>query len=693
MKKNKYILMVLTLMTVLIPMTLLIAQAADPSFDSLQFRNKWLTQDHLVGVPGISRPYTWGPSIPAAPNGLSEAYADAPGGTRRVQYFDKGRMELNNPATGFVTAGLIVRELVTGQRQDGDNTFTTLSPSQTQVAGDPVAGGGNPNVPTYASFQNLVTLGNADDKSKPSAIGATISTSLDRAGNVGTITPPDAVTIGAYEGVTGHNIAKPFQDFKSLTGPTTDPVTLGQLDNQPVYTNDPTSNVFGFAISEPYWVNARVAGVDHMILVQLFQRRVLTYNPSLSGSTQVQKVEMGNVGQHYYQWRYVENSSTTTPTPTTGTTTPTPTPTPTATPTPTPSVPMDYSQARANYNKAGGGIPAGGTSNTYTAGFAINSSAAVDLSKNLAVVGTSVNLQGINLNSLSNIFTFKPSGGAVFFNDPAIFNGTIYDGGSDGRVYAVDENASGPNVVEKAKTNPASAAVTGGVAFSPDATQLYFSAGTSLYAVDLGTLTNQKWVQTPGGTLTAPVVDANGIIYVGSSTSKLYAFHADGTPVTNYPVTVNGALSRIVPALANGNIYVGTDAGTVYKINSSNGTVVWNSSLAAVDINTTAAVSGGAVYVGADDNKVYKLDDSNGAILSTFSGAANKIQSSPAVVDGFYYFGDLDGKLWKVDANNSANQTLLLTGIASFGSNSPVVAGGKVYIAATDGAGTFYVVR
>jgi hypothetical protein len=35
--------------------------------------------------------------------------------------------------------------------------------------------------------------------------------------------------------------------------------------------------------------------------VQAFERRVLTYNPDNSDGW---KVEAGNVGQHYYQWRY-----------------------------------------------------------------------------------------------------------------------------------------------------------------------------------------------------------------------------------------------------------------------------------------------------------------------------------------------------------------------------------------------------
>ena len=39
--------------------------------------------------------------------------------------------------------------------------------------------------------------------------------------------------------------------------------------------------------------------------MQIFERRVLTYTAANTPSFQV---EMGNVGQHYYQWRYPPNA-------------------------------------------------------------------------------------------------------------------------------------------------------------------------------------------------------------------------------------------------------------------------------------------------------------------------------------------------------------------------------------------------
>lgn len=306
MKKKNLPVTCLALAILLSLLTSTVASAApggEPFFNNFFFRDRWIAQDRLVGAPGVDRFFTWGPAVQGAAEEIKfEPYKESPNGMRQVQYFDKGRMELNQPTTGQVTSGLLVRDLVTGQRQDGDNTFVALAPSQTQVAGDDVSV--NPDAPVYASFKNVITFGTPDDHSKPSTPNVAINQLINKAGEVSTFTPPEQLTIGAYQDETGHNIAKVFLDFENLRGPTTDPATGQRLENQPVYTDNPTVNVFGYAVTEPFWVNTKVAGADRTVLVQLFQRRVLTYNPALSGL----KVEMGNLGQHYYKWRYIENN-------------------------------------------------------------------------------------------------------------------------------------------------------------------------------------------------------------------------------------------------------------------------------------------------------------------------------------------------------------------------------------------------
>jgi hypothetical protein len=54
-------------------------------------------------IDGVKRTWIWGPE--AYTEGMLEPYADTPGGMRLVQYYDKSRMEINNPeiraATGM----------------------------------------------------------------------------------------------------------------------------------------------------------------------------------------------------------------------------------------------------------------------------------------------------------------------------------------------------------------------------------------------------------------------------------------------------------------------------------------------------------------------------------------------------------------------------------------------------------------
>ncbi len=59
--------------------------------------------------------------------------------------------------------------------------------------------------------------------------------------------------------------------------------------------------MLGYPISDPVWVNVKLQGVDQWVLVQPFERRVLTYTPSNPTAWQV---EMGNIGLHYFRWRY-----------------------------------------------------------------------------------------------------------------------------------------------------------------------------------------------------------------------------------------------------------------------------------------------------------------------------------------------------------------------------------------------------
>jgi len=256
---------------------------ADPAFRML-----WRRTDELAEG---RRGYLWGPADAAKITVAREPYADAPGGSRLVEYFDKTRMERTNPAAprtsaGFVTNGLLARELITGRMQLGDTKFEERQPAVITIAGD----ANDPDDPTYASFTGLLSA-------PPLAANAAITQIVDRAGKVGT-GGPGGVTADELIPQTNHRTASVFRDFVFSAGPTLG--ADGKTATGPLFANGYAGGV-GFPLTEAYWTKARVGGVAKQVLVQAFERRVLTYTPD---NPDAFKVEAGNVGTQYLRWRY-----------------------------------------------------------------------------------------------------------------------------------------------------------------------------------------------------------------------------------------------------------------------------------------------------------------------------------------------------------------------------------------------------
>lgn len=258
------------------------------------FERNWSQADRPVrlaseGGPTTGRGWLWGPQPLLT---RSEPYEQGPNGTRPVVYFDKARMELTDPASGRVTNGLLVTEMATGRLQLGDNRFEAVGTSNLQVAGDNNQKGDNDTAPTYASFRALVEAGPGAEAS-----GGRLIATLDKSGGLGqNAALSQFATNRYYVTETGHNIPDVFWNWFSLTGRIYDP-SSDQYRTGPVL--DWLATV-GLPITEAYWVRTKVSGVEKDVLVQLFQRRVLTYTPANAPEW---RVEMGNVGQHYLAWR------------------------------------------------------------------------------------------------------------------------------------------------------------------------------------------------------------------------------------------------------------------------------------------------------------------------------------------------------------------------------------------------------
>jgi hypothetical protein len=268
-----------------------------------EFETVWERTDYPVLQLEVARTWVWSPG--GFTDAIVEEYAEGVDGERLVQYFDKSRMEMptlgaadpeDEESPWLITQGLLASELMTGRLQLGDDTFEQHQPSQRSAAGDP----GDVTAPTYA------VMGEQMDRAPRTGEGPIVE-HIDREGNI----TSDAARFAGY-GVTDiddaytpvegidKNIASVFWDL--MTSQTIvydaqqDEFVEGDLFLNPFYA-------VGYPLTDAFWADVMVRGVVQDVLIQCFERRCLTYTP---GNPEGWETESGNIGQHYYNWRYHE---------------------------------------------------------------------------------------------------------------------------------------------------------------------------------------------------------------------------------------------------------------------------------------------------------------------------------------------------------------------------------------------------
>jgi hypothetical protein len=270
--------------SLLLPPTSAVSAPAGDAFDRL-----WQQSDLAVARGVSAGSWLWGPAPLRAD--LQEWYRESPGESREVRYYDKGRMELTRPDADaadpwFVTGGLLARDMIDGRLQIGDGSYLPLPAAPIPVAGDADAG-----FPTYADLQSVIR------RNAALRVGDSVQQRL---------TPSGFVPFTPIRGAEGARISRivpsaygiPAAFDRFLSGPG---IIYRDGAFRSVTPQFDWLTVVGYPLSDAFWVRVPVGGVPRDVLVQPFERRVLTFTPDNPPAFQV---EMGNVGLHYLRWRY-----------------------------------------------------------------------------------------------------------------------------------------------------------------------------------------------------------------------------------------------------------------------------------------------------------------------------------------------------------------------------------------------------
>jgi len=138
----------------------------------------------------------------------------------------------------------------------------------------------------------------------------------------------------------------------------------------------------------------------------------------------------------------------------------------------------------------------------------------------------------------------------------------------------------------------------------------------------------------------APVASASTItgVYVGAGDGTLYKLDsAQGTAIWHSQVT--GRRLPAPPVVDNGIAYLNTLDGGVYALNASSGHTVWRYQTGG-NIISSPVVANNVVFVGSTDNYIYALNAQNGALLWRFDAAVGNESVAPSglfVANGVVY--------------------------------------------------------
>lgn len=253
-----------------------VRQTDSPPFASPLFQHIWVgdaaAATRIVDLWG-GEPLAW----------RVEPYSGAPNDRRVVQYFDRGRMEVES-GSSQVTIGKLVQELVQGEIDLGSGIIRSRD-----VPDLPIDSGAlDQQIPTYRTLAQLTI-----DADSPVVrnIGGRVTEWIDRTGRTERPSTPVMVFRSEYVEETGVHL----------------PDVFDELFQRPEFQNERWVDVFGMPISEPFWAEYRRKDESHASLIQVFERRILIYSPGLDEANQF---TVASSGRHYASWRYGQDIQT-----------------------------------------------------------------------------------------------------------------------------------------------------------------------------------------------------------------------------------------------------------------------------------------------------------------------------------------------------------------------------------------------
>jgi outer membrane protein assembly factor BamB len=162
---------------------------------------------------------------------------------------------------------------------------------------------------------------------------------------------------------------------------------------------------------------------------------------------------------------------------------------------------------------------------------------------------------------------------------------------------------------------------------------------TGVTAENLPSTLKPLWTYEAGDSIESSAAIADGTVYVGSQASDLLAIDLK-TGKLRWKYRAQDGIGESSPAVHDGIVYIGDLSGVFHAVRAADGKALWTFKTDA-EIKSSPVVAGDRVLIGSYDGNLYCLSAREGRLLWKFA-TTNFVHATPVVSGGIAYLAGCD---------------------------------------------------
>jgi outer membrane protein assembly factor BamB/tRNA A-37 threonylcarbamoyl transferase component Bud32 len=278
------------------------------------------------------------------------------------------------------------------------------------------------------------------------------------------------------------------------------------------------------------------------------------------------------------------------------------------------------------------------------------------------------NLYALNANNGEFIWKFATEGGIV--SKPAVFEGNIYIGSEDQRLYCINLR-SGQEIWSYYSNGP--------IRSSPHIAEGHtFIGSDDAYLHAVNALSGRRaWRVDAGAPVRSTPLLVGEHVFFGTEAGDLFCVDLGGN--VKWRFKAKRALTSS-PIYTDGIIYIGSVDTLLYALDAKSGYIIWRFRMAKATISTPF-ITDNYIFTGSVDSHIYCVDLHSAKEIWNFA-TDNQVTSSPITYQDSVYCGSVDGAMYCLEFRTGRLRWKFQTGGPITG--TPVIADDVLYFGSND---------